>query len=240
MMEIAEAKKLLDVPDEFSPHALKSAFRRASFLKHPDAGGSQEEFIALMQAFDVLKPCATTAGASPEEMQTLTTVDGTPLADLGKGYPLTVSARTCEKCSGLGYKEFHETDRKLGTCKKCGGSGMVRYPCKKCGGSGDYKHPRTGRVTGKCYRCDGSGWFYPEHKRPPRGSLFGFFDRIKYIPGTRKRGQTCRACDGTGQVWQDVDVGATLYAICETCKGKGEVKMANPVIPRGYLAGGGK
>lgn len=238
-MHIDEAKKLLDVPDKFSPQALKSAFRRASFLKHPDAGGSQDGFVALMQAFEALKPYASTTGASAEELRTLTTVEGTPLNDLGKGYPLTVSARTCEKCQGHGYRTFHDTAQAQVTCQHCSGQGLVRYPCKKCSGTGGYKHPKTGKVIGKCYRCNGSGWFYPENKRPAAHPfMWGSFTRLKYIPGSRKRGQTCRYCDGDGFVWRELKKDGVLYTICETCKGVGEVKMANPVIPRGFLVGG--
>lgn len=241
-MHIDEAKKLLNVPDEFSPQALKSAFRRASFLKHPDAGGTQEDFVALMQAFEVLKSYASAFGASAKEMRTLTTVDGTPLDKLGKGYPLTVSARTCDKCQGHGYRKFHDTVQAQVACQHCGGQGLVRYPCKKCSGTGDYKHPKTGKIVGKCYSCNGSGWFYPEDKRPTKHPFgtWGVFARVRYIPGSRKRGQTCRYCNGDGAVWKELKKDGVLYAVCETCQGVGEVKMANPVIPRGFLTRGAK
>jgi len=229
-----EARNLLEIGDAFTPQDLKTAFRKASMTKHPDIGGSQEDFIALMGAFDLLKPLASATGAATGELKKITTVDGRPLSELGKGYPITISARTCDSCNGLGYREFHEQRSVMATCKRCGGCGMVRYPCKRCGGDGKYKHPRSGKVVGECHRCKGSGWFYPEDKRRHRGT-FGVFERVVYIPGTDRPARKCGACNGLGRSWQEIDQGGALYAECMKCHGVGEIKMGNPVIPRGYF-----
>jgi len=233
-VELAEARKILDIEDEFSPRQLKSAFRRSSSIKHPDVGGSQEDFIALMQAFELLKPLA---GATGDDVAELVTVEGTPLADLGKGYPITTSAKTCEGCGGRGYKSFRETKREWGDCPHCGGSGLVRYPCKHCEGTGQYKHPKTKKVVGECRRCKGSGWFYPYNRRPT--TRFSFFaPRRRYVPGTDKEGIPCRPCNGSGRGLQEREGEKPYYTVCTRCEGVGEVKMKNPVLPRGFLAGG--
>jgi len=233
------ARELLgfSVDAKFTFTELKSAFRKQSLLAHPDTGGSGEAFQELQAAFSTLEGHVSATGASGTD-KALSTVDGTPLVELGHGYPLTTSARTCETCQGRGYQEFTKTvGYETATCEKCGGGGLVRYPCRKCGGDGKYKHPKTGKVSGECYLCKGTGWFYPRKKKQYSArSAFDFLRRARYIPGTDKVGQTCNACDGHGTVEVPKKDIRKIYNKCTKCAGVGEIEMRNPVIPRGFLA----
>ena len=163
------------------------------------------------------------------------TIEGQRLSDLGKGYPITVSAKTCEFCHGRGYQTAHKMKR--APCSKCEGTGLVRYPCRRCNGSGKYNHPNTGKFIGECRGCKGTGWFYPFSKRPSLG-IFGPY--AKDVPGTDKEGVPCRSCNGTGEDFfsristEEVE----YYFTCTYCEGVGEIKMKNPVLPRGYFTSG--
>lgn len=236
-MNNLEAQKLLGLGlnGGFTAVELKKAFRARSFICHPDAGGSSEEFHKLQEAYRTLEPWAK----AEEGIKEQATVDGTALSELGQGYPLTESARPCEDCDGHGYREMHEPSGHIeAECDVCGGTGLVRHPCNRCGGTGQYKNPKTGKVAGECYNCKGSGWFYPyRKKRLGRRTFETFWSafHVKYIPGTTKIGQNCKECLGTGT--REVPTGErTFYVRCSTCGGVGEVKMWNPVLPRGLFA----
>lgn len=50
------ARKLLGVAASASAEEIKAAYRRLALTAHPDQGGSEERFIALKAARDVLLP----------------------------------------------------------------------------------------------------------------------------------------------------------------------------------------
>jgi len=237
-MNLDEATELLGLAGEFSYTDLKRRFRELSLTMHPDVGGDQAQFIRLMDAFKVLEGHAS---ADENGSQALSTVDGTPLSELGKGYPLTVSAKSCGSCEGRGWQSFsnHTVEVK---CPECDGDGKFWVDCKKCSGSGRYMHPRTGKDIGECYACAGTGRFYPPYKQQRRPYPYSFFwgNDAKYINlrnGTRIRVNRCRECSGEGTV-RVKDDSQKLYRKCDACRGIGEVKMWNPVIPRGLFANG--
>jgi DnaJ-class molecular chaperone len=213
----------------YSIHELKSAFRRVAANTHPDVGGDREEFEKAMSFFYVLSAhCTNLDGKIVEGDKT---IEGLYLIDLGKGYPITESAKTCETCNGKGYTSFRkESDRKYQDCDICNGVGLLSYPCKKCGGSGEYS--RGGKVIGECNLCRGSGRFYPENKRP---WMRGFWDVLKHIPGTMKLGIPCKKCGGSGRFLVPVMGDKLFHTVCHQCDGIGEVKIFNPVLPRGLF-----
>ena len=152
-MNLDHAADILDLtlPVEF--HLIKSAFRKKAMIHHPDVGGDAASFRRIEEAYRIL-------AASPDILKSLTevmkkTVDGIYLDTLGKGYPLSVSAKTCENCTGRGYTILREP--RLVDCDSCHATGWKHDPCDRCGGSGKFKV--NGKVKGTCRACDGSGEF---------------------------------------------------------------------------------
>jgi|GEM_PF-2921380 len=237
MNEIEARDFIPNLEEQFTHQELKKAFRSQSFLVHPDMGGSDHEFNLLKEAYEFLQSRAVhTLGENVHEFQT---VCGTPLADLGKGLPLTVSARECDICNGLGYKGFSDEMREV-KCPDCEGEGVFFLPCKKCGGTGDYKHPRSGKVVGKCNLCGGNGRFYPRHVGKAFGTMGWFSDPfgvgVTLPNGQERRAHKCKRCRGSGTVCVE-DVRVLKYLKCLKCEGTGEEQIFNPVLPRGYLTG---
>jgi len=231
-MDRMEAQKELGIEDTFTKTDLRKCFRRRAFDAHPDSGGSEEAFTILQEAYTTLKKFVVADETDEEARAT----NGMKLSELGKGYPLTESAKTCETCGGFGYRDYQvdQPQHELVTCMHCGGAGLLRYKCKWCE-SGTYRHPKTGKLMGPCRSCKGTGWFYPYNK-PERGR---YHHKVVYIPGTKKQGVPCKYCAGRGERHEFTGATQTVYQLCMTCDGVGEIKMWNPVLPRGFLAKGG-
>jgi DnaJ-class molecular chaperone len=233
-MEETQARTIFsDLGSAFSAQELKASFRRKSLVLHPDMGGSEKDFIELNDAFGILSSLAKNGiGANLE------TVDGIKLSELGKGYPLSVSAISCENCEGKGWKSFTSDLVKV-KCLHCDGTGAFYLPCKKCNGTGRYKHPKTGNDVGQCNLCLGSGKFYPRRKeRRPCSIHFLEWDYRQPLYVTLPSGEripvnSCKECGGDG--FGVVPGRNFLYTICPICKGVGETKIYNPVLPRGFL-----
>lgn len=230
MTEI-EARKLFGLETNFSRLELKKLYREKARTAHPDVGGSDAEFQALQAAFSLLWELGTGEAGELRE-----TVDGTPLAELGKGYPISVPAKTCEDCNGKGYRELRDpTEYVWRECSICKGHKAFAYPCRSCGGFGRYKNPRDGSDAGECDRCKGTGLFFPKARRED----CDWTSRVsgKVVAHPRVSGEyayQCKACGGYGKA--NVPSGERLYAVkCSMCKGIGEIKMWNPVLPRGFL-----
>jgi DnaJ-class molecular chaperone len=221
-MQIDEARTVLNLPDTFTPQLLKSAYRKAALHSHPDTGGSNDLFQRLSTAYAILLPHSR----QDSKLTASKTDDGTKLSELGKGYPLSESARECSECHGAGYLKQCIEIQGIKTCESCGGTGLKRAVCKKCEGTGKYRHPVSNKVIGECNLCKGTGIYYSasDHIQPvavPR-----------YIPGTRKIGQPCPNCYGIGTYHHTYKM---EFVTCHKCLGIGKVKMWNAVIPRGLL-----
>ena len=70
-----QARQLISVEDGFTQRELKASFRRASFLCHPDKGGSQEDFQRLQEAYGELQGLVSGDGVEEENA---TLANGTP------------------------------------------------------------------------------------------------------------------------------------------------------------------
>lgn len=211
----------LDAPVAFED--VKKRYKQESRRLHPDAGGTAEHFRALCEAFNYLKrlyelgsdlfnaePAGSANGEQRSPKMPRETVEGIPLSELGLGLGPTTNGRPCAHCEQRGYTVTKEHAR--GRCQKCSGSGRrpQEYPCVPCSGSGKFTQRRTGRVV-DCLVCDGSG----KRKHP------FLVDR-------------CSGCGGLGTIERV----ARIYAMkCWECKGTGEIKIWNPVIPKGRLVG---
>jgi hypothetical protein len=236
-----KARELLLDRDVFSMRELKSAFRAKAMSAHPDHGGDAEKFMQYQDAFDLLKTLATING---KEGVKAALQDGTLLTELGKGYPLTVSAKTCDSCDGRGYGSYTlDVSEKEITCPKCSGTGAFSYPCRACRGTGSHTNPRNGKPIGTCTLCEGSGRFYPLYKGKPKkrhmyASWLDYhvdYTFVKLKDGTELQVNKCRECGGDKRIWVPVKGTELFYTACDICGGVGEVKIYNPVIPRGLL-----
>lgn len=199
-MEQIQACAILRISLPIDEAGLKSAFRRRSHETHPDRGGTSDAFIAVNKAYELLKSLVGSSLIFVHET-TGTTVTGETLSELGKGFPITESAKPCESCRGAGYITLTVSG---GDCKACMGQGTYTRITRHCDCISQWPIRR-------CYRCNGTGsYIWLQLKRPFR----------------------CVPCDGTGF---SSKVARHRHALCRTCQGIGEVRMWNPVIPRGRL-----
>lgn len=213
-MERANAARLLQLTLPTTAAAIKTAFRRRALQVHPDqnkAAGAQDAFIDLQEACSSLL-------ADPEAVtgveEAALCVDGTPLKDLGGGLGPTVNGKPCPKCNGAGFTKFRIGNDPCPDCRPLGFGLFFLVPsgyewkCPRCNGTGRFK--RNGKDVGECFRCKG------------RGTI-------------RTRTNQCETCHGTGR---DPRTGTVIYHVCQECQGTGEVKVLNPVLPKGLFTGG--
>jgi DnaJ-class molecular chaperone len=227
-MDELSAREIIGISKgPFSGRTLKKAFRRKSFECHPDQGGSDEAFLVLQNAYKFL--LKNTVVDSSDDVSSLRTVNGVFLSELGKGYPLTTSACSCERCDGRGFVSFNRAGgMNVVDCDRCSGSGFHFHKCNRCGGSGDYK--RSGKVVGHCFSCDGTGRFYPKRKGP-----FSMWMPWVVINEKRFNVYNCHDCKGLKTKASFRKTNEKLYRVCSECEGVGETIVWNPVIPRGFF-----
>lgn len=198
---------------------LKKAYRKASKKLHPDVeGGDEEAFKAMRSAYDFI---AGLYGNMPgifrqkseESGSSFTTVtkEGIPLSELGLGLGPTTNGRDCDICGHNGYTTHH--GKHYVVCQACNEQGMVpkKFCCRACNGSGKFTQQRTQRVV-NCRKCNGTGIFtHPFSSNP------------------------CPVCFGTKTLWSE-DTRRVFYNRCWKCEGTGEIKIFNPMLPKGALA----
>lgn len=168
-MDTTRAQKILGVTLPIAALPLKAAFRRKALTAHPDQGGYHEAFLELTEAYNTIKNSEFCFDVGNREARC---EDGTPLRDLGKGFPITEAAVPCNSCQGRGYHMHGKKD-----CEHCDGQGTFdkRYkPCPACMG--------ISSVT-----------FFGIYCRKCRG-------RGKVIWQQLHRPITCRFCEGSGSV----------------------------------------
>lgn len=230
--------KILGVTLPTELRLLKAAFRKHAMIHHPDRGGDPVAFRELETAYRVLSKHTEILG--PGNGHTLCeTVNGVPLFKLGKGYPLNVSAKTCDNCEGRGYQILREPRRVK--CDACHGDGWKHVKCNRCDNG---KVKKNGVVVGDCYGCGGTGEFVPHDyavkkgMRPKRFSIGNSRASIIFqsMFESWPENHYCDVCRGAGNYMKKD--GEEYAVVCDECKGVGEIKMFNPVLPRGLLTGG--
>ncbi len=229
---------ILGVKKDASADEIKKAFRRLARKHHPDAGGSEEKFKELNEAYEVLSdaekrtqydqygqyfggnvpPGAGAPGGAGWPGGGGFSYQQVDLGDLGDvfgsmfgggfGGATRTQGRQARRGRDLTYELTLDFDEALE-----GVSTKVDVQrsetCATCKGSG--AKPGTSPTT--CPSCNGSG-----HVSQGQG-LFGI-------------SRTCPRCGGTGTV---------IEQPCTTCKGKGRVVRVKPVtvnVPPGVTDGG--
>lgn len=219
-MNTQEAKAILGIAsdvDAISESELKLKYRRIASECHPDKGGNDDSFVRITESFNLLKKNIPYDNSVSVDR----TVTGELLSDLGQGLPLTVNATICNDCHGNGYTSVYEIKEK--TCNHCHGTGSKIDKCKNCSGLGYYRNPETLKNVGECEVCSGRGWFV----RKKKSSNMYMFMRILTE-------DECCHCGGHGYIYGE-DERILCHRVCDMCKGMGEIRIYNPVIPRGFL-----
>jgi len=208
-MNIIEAGAVLQVSPPFTAVQLLAAYRRGAMTRHPDRGGSDDLFRELTAAYEFMRPLAHASVSDSGDDRLMMTSDGTPLSELGQGYPLTKSAKTCDHCGGAGYNTEENHSGASIECPKCVGHGIVSYPCRRCGG--------TGKVNGKeCYTCHGTGRFFPgvTAKEIKDGIAYDKNERPSKVQASVKApvyGRVCFECNGVGRINYEEDLFAGFW-----------------------------
>ncbi len=225
--------EILGVKKDASTDDIKKAFRRLARKHHPDAGGSEERFKDINEAYEVLSdpekrkqydqfgqyfsggvPPGGGPTGWPQGGATYTNVDIGDLGDLfgdifgGAGDFGRSGKSSARRGRDLTYEVTLSFDEALkGVSKKI--EVQRAEKCPTCKGTG--AKPGTSPTT--CPKCGGTG-----HISQGQG-MFAF-------------SRTCPRCGGTGKV---------IEHPCTTCKGTGVVTRLKPVtvnIPPGATDGG--
>ena len=227
--------EILGVKKDASVDEVKKAFRRLARKHHPDAGGSEDKFKELNEAYEVLSdaekraqydqygqyfggnvPPGGAGGGWPGGGQSYTYSDVGDLGDIfgsvfgGGGFGASSSRQRTAPKRGrdLSYDltlDFHEAFEGVSTKVEV----QRAEKCSACKGSG--AKPGTSRTTWST--CGGSGHV------SQGGGMFAI-------------SRECPRCGGEGTV---------IEQPCTTCKGKGRVIRLKPVtvnVPPGVTDGG--
>jgi DnaJ-class molecular chaperone len=208
---ISLASKFFSLSLPTTEDELKKAFRSASKVLHPDVGGDEELFKSMKEAYEKILDVAENFGcvfSDGDDFKLETTIEGIPLVSLGLGLGLMVNGKDCYSCNHQGYTKHFGVSYKVCGCE----DGMIRavFPCSSCKGTGKFEQ-RSGRII-DCRRCGGTGKFIHPYKMV-----------------------ICPKCRGSATIQSFND--EWYYRRCGTCNGTGEIKIFNPVLPKGRLMG---
>ncbi len=144
-----------DLRSKYRQMCLKGEYR------HPDAGGTEKDFIVMQKAYEFLIPyCSLNITLISNK-----TVNGIELSSLGKGLGTTVNGVSCEVCEGQGYYSIKIPQGGVLTpCMSCRYStGFhvfkgVFHICRACGGTGKRRINQTfDTIFHICRTCEGVG-----------------------------------------------------------------------------------
>lgn len=222
---------ILGVKKDATSDEIKKAFRRLARKHHPDAGGDEEKFKQVNEAYEVLSDTEKRAqydqygqyfaGGAPgpggpggRNVQ----VNMGDLGDLGDLFGSVFGGGFGGGGRRTGPQPRRgrdvQVDLQLSFDQALTGTSAkvevdVTESCTACGGSG--AKPGTGRTT--CATCGGSGQVSEGQ------GMFGF-------------ARACPRCGGEGSV---------IEQPCATCRGAGKVRRRKPIsvqVPAGATDGG--
>ncbi|KKK61294.1 hypothetical protein LCGC14_3015770 [marine sediment metagenome] len=196
--------------------AFRHSYRKQAFLVHPDHSQTKDPapFVALQAAYDLLLQCnAIFAGDTEKQGDTAT--DGTPLNTLGLGLGSAVNGTDCNKCRTRGYTTA--IGKKRVYCEECNDEGVPLKQCPRCRGTCGFTAPDKTHVV--CEVC----W--------DKGKILDIIKRKHFSAAL----PLCKHCHGTKyRTISNRD--QPIFHKCLVCNGTGEVRIFNPVIPKGRLA----
>lgn len=205
-MTISEAVKILGLVLPTTPNACKTTFRRLSRLEHPDLSKHPDAAARFGRIKEAYDLLLPTLESANVDVGRLVTDGGVPLSELGQGLGPTVNGVGCGECKGLGFRTFEDRGR--------------RY-CPDCI---DVLATLFGRRHDRCRKCHGSGRFVKNGR--DQGICFSCSGRGRYE-------RICPTCKGTRIVGSAEP--KFRYVRCEACEGCGEIRIFNPVLPKGLL-----
>jgi DnaJ-class molecular chaperone len=225
----------LDAP--VSPHTFRMRYRALALDLHPDRAGpgATAAFQNMQNAYERIIQCAPIFQCDHGKASLHdNTVDGTSLATLGLGLGPNVNAQECSKCKGSGYTTTW--GQKWVVCDDCDEEGWPLRTCPQCKGTCGFTSLEGEHVM--CWTCRDVGKVRvpqrvvsairrkQEQKYRRYGTrFFDFFDSS----------WLCASCRGTHQKTVS-DKEQPNHQKCGHCHGAGEVRIYNPVIPKGRLA----
>jgi len=226
---------ILGVPKTATADEIKKAFRKQARKHHPDAGGSEDRFKEINEAYEVLSddekraqydqygryfggqtppgaggwPAGGAPGGGSYSYQTVDMGDlGDLLGGMFSGGAGGSRRSSAHRGADLQYDLTLSFEEALsGTSTKA--DVKRSETCSTCGGTG--AKPGTSKTV--CPTCSGTGSVSQGQ------GLFGF-------------SRPCQRCGGTGSI---------IESPCTACKGKGNVIRVRPLtvnIPPGVTDGG--
>ncbi len=165
--------EILGVEKTASQEEIKKSYRNLSKIHHPDAGGNEETFKEINNAYSIL---------SDEEKRRNYDTGGrqgarftNPFADMVNHFRANAhrqqsKGRTIQSTITLSLEEIYRGVKKTISfthkvqCGDCSGSGGDSQMCDECGGQGIKVHifeTNQGRIMNQqiCHKCNGSGNF---------------------------------------------------------------------------------
>ena len=185
---------ILGLQPNASEKEIKQAYRKLALTHHPDQGGSQEKFVEINEAYEVLtgkrQPQSSPGQGDPfqniwdfmnniNQQPRRTNKPRPPTNDRDVHFTLRLSADEVKAGGTLSLAYEKSTD-----CNACNGEGgSDKIACGRCQGQGQIVHMinhggiRMQTTTlcshcngvgetfsSKCNDCDGRGWTAKEHK----------------------------------------------------------------------------
>lgn len=202
------AKQYFDLELPVEATDLKAAYRQRVKDLHPDR--NENDTTVMFQEMQAAYTKLSESEAILEVTDNaLVTIEGISLADLGLGLALTVNSVPCDRCQRKGYTT--EVGSRFVECTDCDAMGLAIKLCPQCRGCRGFTALDGSHIT--CWSCNDLGTISVKVDTP-------WFHNF------------CPSCNGTKR--KTVPYGH-IYRRCYTCEGVGEIRIFNPVIPKGRL-----
>lgn len=212
---ISEKIKILGLTYPFTKGELKHNFRQLVLVHHPDKGGTEENFIRIKDAYDILLSMGL-EDTEEKEVNIVRTMEGDLVSELGKGLSDTINGTKCRECLGSGHYILVRTIYSVKhRCINCNGMGFVNRKgggisifnilfgsiiCPVCHGSGGIEDVTNVKMNHTCFKCKGTGEIEIDNPALPKNRVFNRFKNEDRRP--KKQYCSCRALMRNGKCWR--------------------------------------